>query len=76
MSTAAAKRRIGIISTFVSLLVVESFVDGLNIGPPVVLTWILAPLIVWLVTALATWLLPMIFIKKRVEERRAPSAQG
>jgi len=67
---------IGIISTFVSLLIVETFVEGLNIGTPVVLTWILAPLIVWLVTALATWLLPMVFIKKRVEERRAPAVQG
>ena len=44
---------------------------GISIGEPFVLTWILAPVIVWLVTALATWLLPMVFIKKKVEERRS-----
>ncbi|HWI31121.1 MAG TPA: hypothetical protein VNT50_06505 [Microbacterium sp.] len=65
---------IGILSTFVALLVVEAFVDGLTIGAPVVLTWILAPMIVWLVTALAAWLLPMVFIKKQVDERRTRTA--
>ncbi|QTV79505.1 hypothetical protein [Microbacterium sp. NIBRBAC000506063] len=62
---------IGIVSTFVALLIVVLIPDaGLSIGEPVLLTWILAPVIVWMVTALATWLLPAVFLKKKVEERR------
>ena len=30
-----------------------------------------APVIVWIITALATWLLPMVFLKKEVAQRRA-----
>ena len=60
---------IGIISTFVAILIVVVIPDaGIGISQPV--AWILAPVIVWLVTALATWLLPPLFIKKRVDERR------
>ncbi|HCM49794.1 MAG: hypothetical protein DSY74_09520 [Actinobacteria bacterium] len=63
---------IGIISTLVALVIVVLIPrGGISIGEPFVLTWILAPVIVWLVTALATWLLPMVFIKKKVEERRS-----
>jgi hypothetical protein len=32
--------------------------------------WIIGTLIVWLVTALATWLLPPLFIKNKVQDRR------
>ena len=61
---------IGIVSTFVALLIVVLIPQaGLRIDG--VLTWILAPVLVWLVTALATWLLPALFIKKKVQERRA-----
>ena len=42
---------------------------GLGISDPV--AWFLAPVIVWIVTALATWLLQPLFIKKKVTERRA-----
>ncbi len=62
---------IGIFSTLIALLVVVLIPQaGITIGEPLVLTWILAPMIVWLVTALATLFLPMIFIKKKVDERR------
>ncbi len=62
---------IGIFSTLIALIVVVLIPGaGLTIGEPFVLTWILAPVIVWLVTALATLFLPMIFIKRRVAERR------
>jgi hypothetical protein len=62
---------IGIFSTLIALIVVVLIPRaGITIGEPLLLTWILAPMIVWLVTALATLLLPMIFIKKRVDERR------
>lgn len=62
---------IGIVSTFVALLVVALVPGaGLTIGLPG-WTWLVAPVIVWVVTALATWLLPALFIKKKVEQRRA-----
>ena len=61
---------IGIVSTFVALLVVAIIPNaGLSIGTPW-WTWIVAPMIVWVVTALATWLLPGLFIKKKVADRR------
>ncbi|MFT3798549.1 hypothetical protein [Microbacterium sp.] len=62
---------IGIVSSFVALLIVVIVPGaGLTIGTPW-WTWVLAPVIVWLVTALATWLLPALFIKKKVEAKRA-----
>ncbi len=46
---------VGLISSFVALLIASAFtqltVDGVG-------TWLLATLIVWLVTSLAAWLLP------------------
>ncbi len=61
---------IGIISTFVAILIVVLIPPaGLSISAPV--DWFLAPVIVWIVTALATWLLPPLFIKKKVADRRA-----
>lgn len=61
---------IGIISTFVAILIVVIIPQaGLTISEPV--AWFLAPVIVWIVTALATWLLPPLFIKKKVDARRA-----
>ncbi len=61
---------IGIVSTFVALVVVALIPGaGLTIGTPW-WTWIVAPVIVWIVTALATWLLPAVFIKKKVADRR------
>ena len=61
---------IGIVSTFVALVVVALIPRaGLTIGAPW-WTWIIAPVIVWLVTALATLFLPMLFIKKKVADRR------
>ena len=62
---------IGIVSTFVALLIVVIIPRaGLTIGTPW-WTWLAAPVIVWIVTALATWLLPALFIKKKVEQRRS-----
>ncbi|MCR2793863.1 hypothetical protein NQ156_12385 [Microbacterium sp. zg.Y625] len=60
---------IGIISTLVALLVVVLLpVGGLRITGG--LAWILAPVVVWVVTAVATVLLPMVFIRRKVDERR------
>ncbi|ALJ21175.1 hypothetical protein [Microbacterium sp. No. 7] len=61
---------IGIVSSFVALLVVVLIPSaGLSIGAPW-WNWVVAPVIVWIVTALATWLLPAVFLKKKVAERR------
>ena len=61
---------IGIISTFLAILIVVLIPNaGIGISEP--LAWILAPVIVWIVTALATWLLPMVFLKKEVAQRGA-----
>ena len=61
---------IGIISTFIAILIVVLIPSaGIGISEP--LAWVLAPVIVWIITALATWLLPMVFLKKDVAQRRA-----
>ncbi|GAA2858946.1 phage holin family protein [Microbacterium arabinogalactanolyticum] len=58
---------IGLVSTFVALLIASLFPGGLHISG--VATWILSTLIVWIITALGTWLLPLIFLKKTVTKR-------
>ncbi|UNK70209.1 phage holin family protein [Microbacterium sp. H1-D42] len=59
---------IGLISTFVALLIASFFPGGIQISG--IITWVLATLIVWIVTALGTWLLPLLFFKKKVEAAR------
>ncbi|MCR2785326.1 MULTISPECIES: hypothetical protein [unclassified Microbacterium] len=60
---------IGIISTLVALLIVVLLpIGGLRITNA--LSWVLAPVVVWVVTAVATVLLPMVFIRRKVDERR------
>ncbi|GAA1468444.1 hypothetical protein [Microbacterium thalassium] len=60
---------VGIVSTFIALLIVVLLpIGGLQITD--LLAWLLGPVIVWLITALATMLLPMLFVKNKVEERR------
>ena len=61
---------IGLLSTFVALLIAVLIpAAGIGIDGPV--AWIVGTLIVWLITALATWLLPGVFLKHRVQGRRA-----
>lgn len=57
---------VGLVSTFLALLLATVIADGLRIDG--LLTWVLATLIVWLVTALGTWLLPLVFLKRRAGE--------
>ncbi|GAA1762898.1 phage holin family protein [Agromyces humatus] len=59
---------IGLVSTFVALLIASLFPSGIQITGGVV-TWVLATLIVWLVTALGAWLLPLIFLKRKAGAR-------
>jgi hypothetical protein len=58
----------GLISTFLALLVAEVVSDGFTITG--VSTWVLATLIVWIVTMLATLLLPIILVKAGVDAAR------
>jgi hypothetical protein len=60
---------IGLISTFVALLVATLVGDGLEISGGIG-TWIGATVIVWLVTALATLLIPFLLVKAGVEHAR------
>ena len=60
---------IGIFSTLLALIIVVLLpVGGLHITDAV--GWLLGSVIVWLVTALGTLLLPMIFLKDRLEGSR------
>ena len=60
---------VSLLATLVSLIVTDLLTDGLSISG--VLTWILAALIVWLVALVATLLLPVLGLKKFLDERRA-----
>ena len=65
---------IGLISTFVALLVATLFAGGLSITG--ISTWVIATLVVWLVTALATWLLPMMLLKDKATAAGAKKHRG
>ncbi|WP_159806539.1 phage holin family protein [Cellulomonas citrea] len=58
---------IGLLSTFVALLLATLIGGGLTISG--VSTWLLASLVVWLVTALATFLLPAFVLKQKLGGR-------
>ena len=59
----------GVTTALAILIVVLIPNAGIGISEP--LAWVLAPVIVWIVTALATWLLPMVFLRKEVAQRGA-----
>lgn len=59
---------IGLVSTFVALLITTWVGDSLRIDG--VVTWILATLIVWLITAIATLLVPFLLVRSGVESLR------
>ena len=61
---------VGLLSTFVALWLTTLIGDSLTIDGGVS-TWLIATLIVWLATALATLLLPIILVKAGVEAARA-----
>ncbi|MGM7666194.1 hypothetical protein [Microbacterium sp. A93] len=61
---------IGIFSTLVALIVVVLLpIGGLRISG--IAAWILGAVIVWMITALGSILLPLIFLKRKVSERRS-----
>jgi Mycobacterial 4 TMS phage holin, superfamily IV len=57
-----------LVTTFLALLITDLVSDGLNIEGGV--TWLLATLIVWLVTMLAGVILAAIFLKNVAEDRK------
>lgn len=59
---------VGLVSTFVSLFITSLFGDYLTVDG--VSTWFVATVLVWLFTAVATWLLPLIFLRNQVEKRK------
>ena len=58
---------IGLISTFVALLIASLFPGGIRIDA--VMAWVLATLLLWAVTALGTWLIPLLLFRKRRSDR-------
>jgi hypothetical protein len=59
---------LALIATFVGLVVTDVVSDGLSISGA--WTWVLATIIVWLGALLAGLLLPVIFVKRRVQDDR------
>jgi hypothetical protein len=60
---------IALVTTFVVLLLTVAFTSGLQISSLV--AWIIAPLIIWLVSVLAGILLPMVLFKKALAQQRS-----
>ncbi len=60
---------IGLVTTLIALFVASFFQGGLEIRG--VSAWVLATLIVWIVTALGGWILGAIFLKNRSARRKA-----
>ncbi|PRZ44091.1 superfamily IV 4 TMS phage holin [Antricoccus suffuscus] len=60
---------VGLLSTFIALLITSLLSSGLTIRG--VTTWVLACVIVWLVTMIATMFLPLLVVKKHLRQRTA-----
>ncbi len=54
---------IGLVSSFVALLIATFFPGGIVVNG--IITWVLATLILWIITALGGWILPLIFLKQK-----------
>lgn len=72
-NAAAFMGGVGLLATFVALLVASLVGDSLTITGGAA-TWIAATVVVWLVTALATLLLPFALVRAGVESARAKRA--
>ncbi len=68
-SVAALRGATALAATLLSLVVTSLLSDGLQIEG--LDTWFWATLIVWLASMLAGVILPLIFLKDKVEDRRA-----
>lgn len=65
---------IGLVTTFVALLVASLFPGGLSISG--IAGWVLSTLVMWIVTALCTWLLPMLLLKEGVQRAKGSASGG
>jgi putative membrane protein len=65
----AAIGGVALIATFVALLVTDLLSDGLSIEG--VGTWVAATVIVWVTSLLAAFILPVLGLRRFMEERRA-----
>ncbi len=65
---------VGLVATFVALVAASLVGDSLQIRGAT--TWVLATLIVWLVTAVATLVLPFALVKAGVQSARARRQPG
>ena len=68
-SATALRGATALVATLIGLIVTSLLSDGLSISGG--LTWLEATVIVWIVSLLGTLVLPLIFVKKKVEEKRA-----
>jgi uncharacterized protein YacL len=59
---------VGLLSTFVALLVAVLFTHGLEVGG--VAGWIIGPVVVWLTGMIAAFVLPLFLLKEGVEKVR------
>ncbi len=64
----ALRGGVALITTFVGLLITTLVSSGLQISG--FTTWLAATVIVWLAALIAGLILPLIFVKNRVEERQ------
>ncbi len=67
--TPALRGGTALLTTFVGLVLTAAVSDGLHITG--VTTWVLATLIVWLAALLAGLLLPVILVRRAVDDRRS-----
>ncbi|HEY7858586.1 MAG TPA: hypothetical protein VIC82_08810 [Candidatus Nanopelagicales bacterium] len=65
---------VGLVSTFVALLITELVSSGFTITGAQ--TWLFATLIVWIVTMLATLLLPLLLVKRAVTDADGRSSSN
>ena len=64
---------IGLISTFVALLLASLFPGGLRISG--IATWTLGTVVVWLVTALGAWLLPLALLPEQAGQHTGAGSE-
>ena len=62
-----------LVATLAGLIITDLVSDGLQIDG--LGTWVVATLIVWVGALLASLILPVLFVKGKVEERRATDAE-
>ena len=71
LSKASALRgATALVATLVGLIVTDLILDSADFSISGAATWLEATVIVWIVSLLGVLILPLIFVKKKVEERR------